>query len=246
MKNPNPLSSIMLLLKHRHFVLAALLGMIMALSGCGTLIPLPPVLDPGAPFKADQDLMQQRMKITTKFQSNPDTDAWYEQRQKIGLATGDRVFDKDFARVFDSLVLAVSSLELKVNNMERESGIISASGITLPPTESKAMRREAVNDWCTQNGFDPSILTREFRTQQYQQMGGMTDVGEMMAKYEKMMKGLTFQLIKMGDKQTKVKLRFSDVYYPAEVETYYKLMWQAVDKQIFVDKNIEGAVEQRK
>ena len=50
----------------------------------------------------------------------------------------------------------------------------------------------------------------------------------------------------MGENQTKVKLRFSDVLYPGSVEIYYKLVWQAVDKQIFVDKNIEGTVEERK
>jgi len=194
----------------------------------------------------DSQLMQQRMGLTQKFNSNPDTDSWYDQRQKIAQATGDRVFDKDFARVFDSLTLAVSSMELKVNNMERTSGYIAASGISLPPTESKAMRREAVNDWCRQNGYDSSILDRQFRSDQFKNMGEMADMGSMMAKYDKMQKGLTFQLIKMGDNQTKVKLRFSDVYYPAEVESYYKLVWQAVDKQIFVDQNIEGGVEKRK
>lgn len=194
----------------------------------------------------DQKLLQDRIRIGQKFNNNTDTDAWYEQRQKIALATGDRVFDKDFGRVFDSLTLAASTMELKVNNMERQSGYISASGISLPPTESRAMRREAVNDWCRQNGFDPSILDRKFRTSEFQQAGEMADLTEMMAKYDKMQKGLTFQLMKMGDNQTKVKLRFSDVYYPAEVEAYYKLVWQAVDKQIFVDQNIEGAVEKRK
>lgn len=187
--------------------------------------------------------MQKRQSLTMKFQSNPDTDAWHEQRQKIALATGDRVFDKDFSRVFDSLTLAVSTLELKVNNMERQSGYIAASGVTLPPTEAKGMRREAVNDWCKQNGFDASILDRKFNSSMY---GEMMDFGGMMAKYEKMQKGLTFQLIKMDDNRTKVKLRFSDVYYPQEVETYYKIIWQAVDKQVFVDKHIEGKVKKRK
>lgn len=194
----------------------------------------------------DSELMQQNQKISNKFRSNPDTDAWYEQRQKIALAAGERVFDMDFARVFDSLTLALSSLELKVNNMERQSGYIAAAGITLPPTEARSMRREAVNDWCNQNGFDPSSLDRQFRTSHMQIANETMDFSGMMAHYEKMQKGLTFQLIKMNDNQTKVKLRFSDVYYPAEVEAYYKLVWQAVDKQIFVDKNIEGAVEDRK
>lgn len=194
----------------------------------------------------DMELMNKRQEITNKFNNNPDTDAWYDQRQKIAQALGDRVFDKDFSRVFDSLVLAVSTMELKVSNMERQSGFIAASGITLSPTESKAMRREAVNDWCRQNNFDPSILDQHFQSSHMKSMENMIDFSGMMAKYDKMQKGLTFQLVKMGESQTKVKLRFSDVYYPGEVETYYKLVWQAVDKQIFVDQNIEGAVEGRK
>ena len=194
----------------------------------------------------DMELMQKRQSITTKFRNNPDTDGWYDQRQKIAQTLGDRVFDKDFSRVFDSLMLAVSTMELKVSNIERQSGFIAASGITLSPTEMKAMRREAVNDWCRQNNFDPSIFDQPFKTSSGKNMSDMIDFSGMMAQYEKIQKGLTFQLVKMGESQTKVKLRFSDVYYPGEVETYYKLIWQAVDKQIFVDQNIEGAVEGRK
>ena len=77
-------------------------------------------------------------------------------------------------------------------------------------------------------------------------MSETLDFSGMVAQYDKMQKSLTFQLVKMGESQTKVKLRFSDVYYPGEVETYYKLVWQAVNKQIFVDQNIEGTVEGRK
>lgn len=194
----------------------------------------------------DMELMQKRQRITTKFRNNPDTDAWHDQRQKITQALGDRVFDKDFSRVFDSLMLAVSTMELKVSNMERQSGFIAASGITLSPAEMTAMRREAVNDWCRQNNFDPLPLDQPFKTSTYQNMSDSMDFSGMMAQYDKIQKGLTFQLLKMGESQTKVKLRFSDVYYPGEVETYYKLVWQAVDKQVFVDQNIEGTVEERK
>ena len=104
--------------------------------------------------------MQERLKITQGFNNKPDTDAWYDQRKKITQASGDRVFDKDFGRVYDSLVLAVSSLELKINNMERTSGYISASGITLPPSEAKTMYRQAVDERCQQNGFIPVCLIR--------------------------------------------------------------------------------------
>ena len=89
------------------------------------------------------------------------------------------------------------------------------------------------------------MLDQKYRTKEIGNAGEMLDLSSMAGKYEKMQKTLTFQLVKMGDNQTKVKLRFSDVYYPGEVETYYKLVWQAVDKQIFVDQNIEGGVEKR-
>jgi len=196
-------------------------------------------------FGDDMKLSQERQKITNKFNNNPDTDAWHDGRQKIAASMGDREFDQDFARVFDSLTLAVADLELKIANMERQSGYIAASGMTLPPSDARGMRREAVNDWCTQNGFDASVLDRPFKTRMGAQMGEMLDFSGMMAKYEKMQKGLTFQLVKLGEGRTRVKLRFSDVYYPSEVETYYKLIWQAVDKQIFVDGTIEGQVERR-
>ena len=200
----------------------------------------------GSDMKSDQDLMMQQMKITRKFTSRPDTDAWHAQRQKIAQATGDRIFDSDFPRVFDSLTLAVASLELKLGTIQRQSGLLTASGIELPPTEAKDMRREAVNEWCKLNGFDVSVLDRDFKSSQMKNASEMMDRSDMMGRYEKMQKSVTFQLVKMGDKQTKVKLRFSDVYFPTELETYYKTVWQAVDKQIFVDKNVEGAVEKRK
>ncbi|TVM02906.1 MAG: hypothetical protein CV087_07835 [Candidatus Brocadia sp. WS118] len=232
-------------------IIFLMVGAVVALlTGCGELAYLDPTGISGVvnavSFNKDMELIQKRRNITMKFRSNPDTDAWYDQRQKIAQALGDRVFDKDFSRVFDSLVLAVSTMELKVSNMERQSGFIAASGITLSPTESKAMRREAVNDWCRQNNFDPSILDQPVKSSQAKSMEDMLDFDGMMTQYEKMQKGLTFQLVKMGESQTKAKLRFSDVYYPDEVEIYYKLVWQAVDKQIFVDQNIEGTVEGRK
>ena len=229
-----------------------LAALVLVLSGCIAAIPLAIEAAGGAVgygmasnSRSDSDLMMERQKITMKFNSNPDTDAWHDQRQKVAAALGDRVFDQDFARVFDSLTLAISDLELKVGNMERQSGYIAASGMTLSPTEAKAMRKEAVNDWCKQNGFDPTVLDKQFKTSEMRQVGDMMDMSGMMAKYDTMQKGLTFQLVKMGDGKTKVKLRFSDVYYPGEEESYYKLIWQAVDKQIFVDKTVEGTVEKR-
>ena len=84
--------------------------------------------DPNKDVTEDLDLQQKQFSITRDY---GDTDAWQEQRQKIAMATGDRIFDQDFGRVFDSLVVAVSSLELEVKNMERTSGYIQAGGMAL-------------------------------------------------------------------------------------------------------------------
>jgi hypothetical protein len=45
------------------------------------------------------------------------------------------------------------------------------------------------------------------------------------------MAGLTLTMVKQGTEATKVKLRFDNVYYPALTDEYYKIVWQAVDKQ---------------
>ena len=238
----------------KYILSTSFLVAVLQMTGCTGVLLRPPAGGNGRSadlngMMADQNLLQQKTQISTGFASNPDTDAWHEQRQKISLATGDRIFDKDFGRVYDSLVLAVSTLELKVNNMERTSGYIQATGIALLPTESKTMKHDAIRDWCIQKGFDPAIPDKQMADPQMESMSTtMADFAGsgFGGQSVKAQKGLTFQLVKMGDTQTKVKLRFSDVFYPAEMEAYYKLVWQAVDKQIFVDKNVEGAVEERK
>ncbi|MFZ2657754.1 MAG: hypothetical protein WAX69_22665 [Victivallales bacterium] len=224
----------------KHILPTLLVLAVLQIIGCRTLI-----LPNRTTSNADNKLFEQKCQIVTAMQGSPDTDAWHEQRQKLSQAMGDRVFDKDFGRVYDSLVLAISNLELKVINMERTSGYIQASGITLPPTESKAIRQKAVRDWCGQKGFDPSIPEKPLSPNLQSSVDALDNLSGLLGTAPKAQKNLTFQLVKMGDKQTKVKLRFSDVFYPPELESYYKIVWQAVDKQIFVDQNIEGAVESR-
>ncbi|MFZ2657753.1 MAG: hypothetical protein WAX69_22660 [Victivallales bacterium] len=210
------------------------------LSGCTTLTPTGTSRQIQMKnTREDMMLADKKIALMSLFESNPDINAWYEQRQKIAQASGDRIFDKDFGRVYDSLVLAVSTMELKVNNMERTSGYIQATG-ALPPSESQVGYREVLNEWCRQKEFDSSILDKKYFT-----MDGSNELIGATSAYAKKAKVLTFQLVKMGDNQTKVKLRFSDVFFPPELESYYKTVWQVVDKQIFVDQNIEGAVESR-
>ena len=51
--------------------------------------------------------------------------------------------------------------------------------------------------------------------------------------------GLTIKLVKQKKNQTKVKVRFTNLYYPASVSECYKKIWPAIDKQIFLDKNLD-------
>jgi hypothetical protein len=189
----------------------------------------------------DSELMQQRMKIITGFATNPDTDTWKEQRSKISQAAGERVFTKDYSLVFDSLLAAVSSMELQVKNMERQSGYISASGVSLAPTESKVLRRQAINDWCVQNRCDSSVLDRHFHSSS---MDSITD-GNMMARSDRLLRALTFRIENLGEHRTRVTLRFAEVYYPEELDAYYKLVWKSVDNQISIDRAINEDVAQQ-
>ena len=51
--------------------------------------------------------------------------------------------------------------------------------------------------------------------------------------------GVTLSLVRQGEKQTKVKLRFDKVYYPSQVQEFYRMVWAAVDKQIFLDQALD-------
>jgi len=50
---------------------------------------------------------------------------------------------------------------------------------------------------------------------------------------------LTVSLVKQSKNQTKVKLRFNGIYYPKKLEECYRIVWPKLDKQIFVDKEID-------
>lgn len=211
---------------------------VLALSTTGCFVTAPYV--DAFNMQSDMKTIQDRQRITTAFRSNPDTDGWYNARQQMANALGDRDYNVNFSRAFDSLMVAISSMEISVKNMERQSGYISAEGLSLTPSESKSIRQEMVRQWARENGFDPSSLDRPLKSSHMANYGEMMDMNGMMSTYDKMLKSVTFQLVKLEDDRTRVKARFANVYYPDEMEQYYKRVWQEVDKQLFKDKNIEG------
>jgi hypothetical protein len=58
-------------------------------------------------------------------------------------------------------------------------------------------------------------------------------------KFTRMAQAMTISLVRQGPSQTKVKIRFSNIDYPRELEEYYKTVWPAIDRQIFLDRNLD-------
>lgn len=210
-----------------------LLGGTASLAGCGAV-------DSGGGADAMSGLMGGRamqmgniedvmakQKLSMEMMSSPDLPVWHAQREKMALAIGDRSFQRPFARVFDSLTVAMATLGSRVQNMERASGYMTGSIPQLEPTRTVAMQEAGMRQYAIAKGYSPAIFDKR-------NSGGPMDIdfGGMMARS---MAGFTLSLVRQGPKDTKVKLRFDNVYYPELAAEYYKLIWDAVDKQMFLD-----------
>lgn len=115
--------------------------------------------------------------------------------------------------------------------MERVSGYITASIPELPPAQLQALQKDGTRQYAVSKGYPADIMDRK---------GGAFDFdfdpNSMMSRG---MAGLTLSMVKQGPETTKVKLRFDNVYYPGLIDEYYKVVWQAVDKQMFLDKGLD-------
>src|SRR5271169_4892203 len=157
-------------------------------------------------IRPDPQVMMAKQQLMQDLMNNPDLPAWHEQREKMALAVGDRVFDKGFDRVFDSMITALASLGCRVTNMERTSHYITASIPELPPEQEEALRHEGLVQYAQAKGYPPSVLEKQ----------GPYDIDPTMG--QSMMSrmggaGLTISMVQQGPNQTKVKLRFDNVFY---------------------------------
>lgn len=179
----------------------------------------------------DERMMAQ-MNMMQHLTKEPDLPTWHSQREQIIEKSGDRVFDYDFNRVFDSLIVALQSMGLTLDRMEKQSGYIAARGQFLPPERDKQLRSEELTAWCIAKGYDPSLL----------ECRGAYQMDPMSAGIMQMLgKTLTISLVKQSEKQTKVKLRFNGVYYPPTLEESYVVIWPKLEKEIFIDNQPNGA-----
>jgi hypothetical protein len=181
----------------------------------------------------DMDAMEAKSRLMHDLMNSPDLPAWHEQRQKMMLALGDRVFDQTFEKVFDGMIIALASLGCRVNNMERSSGYVTASIPDLGPERSQALEREALAEYIQIKGYSPSVLKRSgpFDFDPTISSGMMSRMGG---------SGLTLTIAKQSATQTKVKLRFDNIYFPKTSQELYRHVWMAVDKQMFLDRALDA------
>lgn len=221
--------------------LAGILVSIAALSGCGGG---PMGMGGGGDFAKQMEEMQRqsmagqesmfaKQKLMQDLMNSPDIQAWHNQRDQMALAVGDRQFDKSFDVVFDAMTVALASLGCRVQNMERVSGYITASIPELPPEQLQSLQREGTRQYASAKGYPPNILDSQGPMDEMFDVEGATN---MMSRG---MSGLTLSMVRQSPEQTKVKLRFDNVYYPGLVSEYYKVVWASVDKQMFLDKALD-------
>jgi hypothetical protein len=202
------------------------------LAGCmGAAYTKPPTAPAAynAQGMPDVNALMAKQRFNADMAQEPDLPAWHDAREKMALAVGDRVFDKTFDRTFDSMIIALANLGCRVNNMERTSGYITASLPQLQPEQREALDKEAMAQYAQAKGYPASVLDNS---------GPFGNIN-FMPMMQRQGAGLTLTMIRQSSDKTKVKLRFDNVFYPRTVEELYKHVWDAVDKQIFLDRSTD-------
>jgi hypothetical protein len=180
----------------------------------------------------DVNAMMAKSQLMQDLMNNPDLPTWYDQRQKLSMAMGDRVFDKSFDPVFDGMIVALATLGARVNNMDRTSGYITAYLPDLGPDATQKLAKEELAEYAAAKGYPASVLEKQ----------GAFDIDPEMGR--SMMSrmggsGLTLTMVRHSTEQTKVKLRFDNVFFPKTVQELYRVAWTAVDKQMFLDRSLD-------
>ncbi|MEO5961104.1 MAG: hypothetical protein ABIZ49_04090 [Opitutaceae bacterium] len=183
----------------------------------------------------DPETMMAKQKLMMELMNEPDLPAWHAQRERMAMAVGDRTFDKTFDVVFDGMTIALASMGARVNNIDRQSGYITAFLPDLGPELKAVLQKEALAEYAVAKGYPIKVT---------QKTGGMDDMIDASMGQNMMSRmggsGLTLTMAKFSPTQTKVKLRFDNIYYPRMLQELYTRVWAAVDKQMFLDKALDA------
>ena len=154
---------------------------------------------------------------------------WGEENHRQHQAFGERVYDKDFDSVFSAVVTAFSDSGLAVKNMERQSGYILAEGPSpLPASQARKLAQESCDE------------VNKVCSLKYLPTPGNNTIS------------VTITVILMGEHKAKMKMRIvnTDIHadpraerhfesYPPTLEAEYQFIWRALEKQIFLDENLD-------
>jgi hypothetical protein len=181
------------------------------------------------------ETMMAKQKLMMELMNEPDLPAWHAQRERMAMAVGDRTFDKTFDAVFDGMTIALATMGARVNNIDRQSGYITAFLPDLGPELKATLQQEALTQYAVAKGYPASVT---------QKTGGMDDMIDASMGQNMMSRmggsGLTLTMARFSPTQTKVKLRFDNIYYPRMLQELYTRVWAAVDKQMFLDKALDA------
>lgn len=153
---------------------------------------------------------------------------WSQQNKKQNLSLGERVYDKKFDLIYTSIITGLSELGFSIKNTERLSGYILAEGpIPLSLDEETRLGEEMVKEL---NKISPKIW--------YVTPGNSTHA-------------VTITTKQINDNQVRVKIRISIIdirtngnyvstsssIYPPILEEEFRNVWDAIERQIFIDEN---------
>ncbi len=149
--------------------------------------------------------------------------SYIERNNRLNLALGERVYDKSFNRIFDAIIIGMPDTGYTVKNMEKSSGYIFAEGkYEMPPDQFIRMVEEMRQEIRNVSGFKiKNDIIYEARE----------------------VDAVSISLLSFGNQQTKVKIRIktdAPNTYPPYLEEIYKSVWRAIERQVFLDENLDG------
>ncbi len=161
-------------------------------------------------------------------------DKWSAENKRISTSLGERTFDRAEDYVFSAIIIALSEIDLPVKNLERRSGYIMAEGpMPLNSSRAKELWEPFNAEWRQlRSGWEPPQPDYDYT--------------------------VVILVKKLGEAKTKVKIRVtcnSDAYVaflgpestewlPEEIPPAFhreilKELWPVIDKQIFLDVNLD-------
>lgn len=154
---------------------------------------------------------------------------WKQDNERLANSLGERMFEKDRGLVFSAILVACANSGLPVKNTDRESGYVLAEGpLPLPADEAMRFAKQCAED-----------LTRA--------AGGSWQALPNNAFYS-----VTVTVAKIAPAKTRVRLRIaarttqqaaniSNDIYPPIAEELYKMLWSRIEKEIFLQENLDKA-----